>query len=114
MIIKKEQYKENFLSKAKDKYENQPYDYSKVRYVNKKTKVIITCVAHGDFRTTPINFLSRRKEIGCPHCSREKRIKHKTKDSTTITEIKGRERGNFNVYGGTNKYQHLLLKVFDL
>lgn len=41
------------------------YDYSKVEYVNAKTKVTITCKKHGDWKTTPNNHLSAN---GCPRC----------------------------------------------
>jgi glutaredoxin len=43
------------------------YDYSKVVYVNNKTKVLIICPIHGEFWQTPNAHLSGR---GCPHCGR--------------------------------------------
>jgi hypothetical protein len=42
------------------------YTYSKVNYVNAKTKVIITCSVHGDFEQTPDMHISRKQ--GCPKC----------------------------------------------
>ena len=48
--------KENFIDKAKKLYGDK-YDYSKVEYVNSKTKVCIICPEHGEFWITPNNFL---------------------------------------------------------
>ncbi len=41
------------------------YDYSKVDYVNARTKVIIGCSVHGDFKQTPDH---HKRGIGCPDC----------------------------------------------
>lgn len=54
----------NFLNKSKEKYNNF-YDYSKVVYVNSKTKVIITCPIHGDFLKSPEKHLYGQ---GCKEC----------------------------------------------
>ena len=47
------------------------YNYSKVEFINTSTKVCITCPEHGDFWTTPHNFLNGHK---CPVCSGRERI----------------------------------------
>lgn len=44
---------------------NNLYDYSKVNYVDCKTKVEIICKNYGSFYQTPLHHL--RKE-GCPKC----------------------------------------------
>ncbi len=44
------------------------YDYSKVKYVNKRTNVTIICALHGEFEQLPSNHLSGK---GCKYCSRE-------------------------------------------
>lgn len=41
------------------------YDYSKVVYINNKTKVEILCLAHGVFLQTPSDHLTNK---GCPKC----------------------------------------------
>ena len=46
-----------FIKKAKEKHGDR-YDYSKVHYINAKTKILITCKIHGDFNQTPCNHLS--------------------------------------------------------
>lgn len=42
------------------------YSYDKVNYINSSTKVIITCIDHGDFNISPNHFLNGQK---CPSCS---------------------------------------------
>ena len=43
------------------------YDYSKVKYINSKTKIEIICPIHGSFFQTPNNHLSKNHK--CPSCS---------------------------------------------
>lgn len=56
-----------FVEKAKkvEKHKDKKYDYSKVKYINVRTKVIIICPEHGEFEQTPNKHLSGR---GCPDC----------------------------------------------
>lgn len=56
---------EEFAKKANNKFGDK-YTYDKVKYVNSKTPVIITCPEHGDFKKTIGHFLSGQ---GCPICS---------------------------------------------
>ena len=44
------------------------YDYSKVNYVNTKTKVLIVCPIHGEFWQTPDKHLNAKE--GCPMCNK--------------------------------------------
>lgn len=53
---------------AKNKYPE--YDYTKTRYINKKTNVIITCKKHGDFSINPKDFLHGRST--CPQCTKDR------------------------------------------
>ena len=55
---------EEFVKKAK-KVHGDKYDYSKVDYVDKKTKVCITCPKHGEFWQVPSRHLSGH---GCLLC----------------------------------------------
>ena len=59
---------ETFIKRAKEIHEDK-YDYSKVVYVNNKTKVCIICPIHGEFWQTPGNHLSG---YGCLLCAVEK------------------------------------------
>jgi len=45
---------------------NNKYDYSKVEYINSKTKVIIICPEHGEFQQKPNGHIDSRQ--GCPNC----------------------------------------------
>ena len=57
--------KEEFIKKARETHGNE-YDYSKVEYVNNKTKVCIICPEHGEFRQAPH---SHMQGVGCPKCN---------------------------------------------
>ena len=56
--------KDFFIKKSINIHGNK-YDYSKVKYKNNKSRVIITCPEHGDFLQVPNSHLSGR---GCPKC----------------------------------------------
>lgn len=58
---------DTFIEKAK-KIHGDKYDYSKVNYVNKTTKVKIICPIHGEFEQRPDDHL--HKQAGCPKCGR--------------------------------------------
>jgi very-short-patch-repair endonuclease len=57
---------ELFISKANKIHKNR-YDYSKVNYINAKTKITIICREHGDFQQTPSNHLSN---YNCQKCAK--------------------------------------------
>lgn len=64
--------KEEFIIRSqsihKDEFENPRYDYSKVVYINNKTKVKIICNKHGIFEQKPESHTNQKN--GCPKCSR--------------------------------------------
>lgn len=55
---------EKFIYKSKLKHKNR-YDYTKVEYINSKTKVKIICNKHGEFEQLPYN---HTRGNGCPKC----------------------------------------------
>lgn len=57
---------EEFINKAFKIFGDQ-YDYSKVNYIDSKTKVIIICKQHREFQKQPGQHLLKK---GCPRCSR--------------------------------------------
>lgn len=59
---------EEWVRLAKNKYPD--FDYSKVEYVNKDTKVLIICPEHGEFSVNPKDFLHGRSY--CPLCKEKK------------------------------------------
>ena len=58
---------EDFIKKAREVH-GEKYDYSKVNYVNNRTKVAIICPKHGAFLQDPSHHLSGK---GCKRCSIE-------------------------------------------
>lgn len=61
---------ETFIEKAR-KVHSDKYDYSKVEYVNNKTKVCIICPKHGEFWQKPNCHLSGDR---CPNCSKYRNV----------------------------------------
>lgn len=59
--------KEIFIEKSK-KIHGDKYDYSKVNYINTRTKVCIICPEHGEFWQNP---KSHMMGYGCQKCMRE-------------------------------------------
>ena len=58
---------ETFIEKAREVH-GDLYDYSKVKYINKRTKVTITCPIHGDFEQCANNHIRGQ---GCPKCGKK-------------------------------------------
>lgn len=54
-----------FAAKAREVH-GDAYDYSKVNYINNKTKVIVICPRHGEFKVRPDQHLYGK--TGCPKC----------------------------------------------
>ena len=67
-----------FIKKSKLRH-GDIYDYSLVDYKNNKTKIIIICKEHGDFKQLPSSHLNGN---GCPKCGIESQI-IKQKDTTS-------------------------------
>lgn len=62
---------EKFIREARSVH-GDLYDYSKTKYINRSTPVIIICPKHGEFEQTPFNHLQGK---GCSHCkSKEQTI----------------------------------------
>lgn len=75
--MNKQKLKEDFIQKAK-KVHGDKYDYSKVDYVNNKTKVLIKCKQCGKwFEVRPDNHINKRS--GCPICSKKSRYQKDNK-----------------------------------
>ena len=65
MVQKKSQSstKEHFISLAKERRTDIDFDYSKVNYINAKTKITIIDPEFGEFDITPAHFLSGRNHF---------------------------------------------------
>ena len=59
---------EEWVRIAKHKYPE--FTYEKTKYVNKETKVIVTCEKHGEFEIIPKELISGR--LYCPECTKER------------------------------------------
>ena len=75
---------EEFITKARKAHGNK-YNYDKVKYINNRTEVIITCPIHGDFPQTPG---AHKRGQGCPYCAKEKRLEALRENAKIQTEAK--------------------------
>ena len=73
---------EKFIEKAR-LIHGDKYDYSKVNYVNNRTKVCIICPEHGEFWQTPNSHLSGK---GCLRCGVLKQTEKRTDDYQNFVE----------------------------
>ena len=75
---------EQFINEARLVHGDK-YDYSKVKYINNKTKVCIICPIHGEFYQAPAKHLMDSQ--GCPKCNKrgnkKKIVKHVSFTDTT-------------------------------
>jgi hypothetical protein len=65
-MVKKNTYTSQQFIEKSNKVHGNKYGYDKLHFVNTRTKVIITCPEHGDFKQKPNTHLSGH---GCPMCS---------------------------------------------
>jgi len=65
--------KKEFIKKAKEAHGDR-YDYSKVKYVNSRSGVVVICRTHGEFDQLSNNHL---KGLGCPDCKHKNQGKVK-------------------------------------
>ena len=99
---------EEFIQKAKAIHGDK-YDYSKVEYVNSKTKVRIICPIHGEFWQVPSNHL---RNHGCPKCAAahvSEQISIWTRNTCYEEAKKYTSRGNFKEgcpYGYSSARKH--------
>lgn len=60
---------------------NNLYKYDKSVYINAKTKVVITCNQHGDFKQIPYSHFNGN---GCPLCMSDNSSKNKRSDRSEV------------------------------
>lgn len=61
---------EVFIGRLIESLDTSKLELDKVKYVDARTPVILTCKQHGDFEGKPINIL---KSTGCPVCAEERK-----------------------------------------
>ena len=86
--------KEQFINKAR-KTHGDKYNYSKVEYINNRTKVCIICPKHGEFWQSPDKHLMGDN---CPQCNRSK-LEEKINNILTNNKVKFEEQKHFNWLG---------------
>lgn len=86
--------KEWFLKKAHEVH-GEKYDYSKVEYINAKTKVCIICPEHGEFMQTPDHHL---QGTGCPKCGEWKAANSRKKSTADFIEEAHKVHGDLYDY----------------
>ena len=69
--------KDEFIEKAKTIHGDK-YDYSKVEYIDCKTKITVICKEHGEFYITPNGHLSGNNCIKCKNDNTSKRLRSNT------------------------------------
>ena len=99
---------DEFISKAKEVHRDK-YDYSKVEYIDSRTKVCIICPEHGEFWQTPSSHLSG---CGCKSCSNNKEVKYTTESFIdTVKQIHGDKYDYSKVeYKGSDEYVIIICK----
>lgn len=70
---------DQFISKANAKHNNR-YSYHKTIFQNTRSKVVITCMIHGDFKQEARRHLAGQ---GCPECNMIRRLHAETQRLTT-------------------------------
>lgn len=97
---------QEFIERAIAVHGNK-YDYSKVVYVDNKTKVCIVCPVHGDFWQTPSSHLTGK---GCKMCGYDIAVKKNTLTKEMFIERSIETHGNKYDYSKVI-YTNILTKV---
>ena len=85
-----------FVKKGREKHGDK-YDYTKVNYVNTKTKVIIICKEHGEFLQTPGDHYAS----GCKKCGDILRAENRRYTKEEIIKM------SIDVHGNTYNYSKI-------
>ena len=88
---------EEFIRKAKEVHGDK-YDYSKVEYINNKTKVCIICPLHGEFWQNPFSHL---KGHNCGKCGSKSTAKTQSYTTETFIEKAKEVHGDKYDYSST-------------
>ena len=97
---------EEFIEQAK-KVHGDKFDYSKVKYIDTKHKIIIICPKHGEFLQNPRNHLDGQ---GCPFCRAESVGKRTSLSLDSFIEKANKIHNNKYDYSMMN-YKHSKEKV---
>lgn len=96
---------ETFIKRVNEMFGSDKFLFHKTIYVNSLTKVVITCIKHGDFQVSPTDILRKRGDgHGCKKCSGEKMSKLKLKKNEVFIEELT------EIYGNSYEYSKVLYK----
>jgi Zn finger protein HypA/HybF involved in hydrogenase expression len=95
-----------FIERANEIHGNK-YDYSKVKYVDSKLKVVIICKEHGEFLQMPNAHLQKR---GCPKCGKINMAVKTTSNTSDFVSKAQAVHGDLYDYSDVN-YTHNRQKV---
>ena len=100
-------YKLNFFKRAS--LERPEYDFSKVVYINSRTKVEVICSVHGSFFAQPNTLL---KGCGCKQCSFKRISKNKGLDlDEFLKRVKHRHQDKFKIFKETYTNKRGFIKI---
>lgn len=91
----------DWIIKARQFHGNK-YDYSKVNYIDAKTKVCIICPEHGEFWQTPDAHARKNKAQGCPKCKIENLKEIQSLTPEEFTNRANKIHNNFYTYDNCN------------
>lgn len=96
---------EDFIGKSMEVHGNK-YDYSKVNYINSKTKVCIICPEHGEFWQEPSSHLSGRKCNECAKIVSANKRKMTLNEFVCKAQLIHRNRYDYtnSIYNGISEY----------
>jgi hypothetical protein len=75
---------EQVIENLREFYKEYDYDYSKVKYINSNTKIIIICLIHGEFSIQPYKLFKSKVHL-CSKC-RKNQIGFRVKDTESFVK----------------------------
>ncbi len=102
-----------FIKKGKAKF-GLKYNYSKVRYINDRTEVIIGCPVHGFIPMKPASHLrNRESNNGCKFCGLEKSRQATIQRNIAGTKTQEVLIQQFNDFWGVGKFNYSKVKYIN-
>ena len=100
---------DEFIKRANKKH-NSFYDYSKTLYKNGRTKVIVNCPIHGEFKILAEQHIDKKRPGLCPKCAQLSTAKKQSFDTDYFINESKKIHGEFYDYSKT-KYKRIYGKV---
>lgn len=94
---------EDVIYRAQKIHENK-YDYSKSVYINARTKIIIICPIHKEFKLLPSDHIRLNNTKGCPCCNKGQISKPETKWLDSLNLPRDNEHRQVTIHLKNEKY----------